>query len=202
MQHFSSSSASSSCSSVTTANLLPPSHPIPRILFYDTNITPVFLYYIHESFMGSCFSRPAWQPHLHHPSSSWVKCHDSSRALLQRVTGPTFFLYVQATGSNNYKKNIFQYLLTDWNKGRLCVRRRHHQTEKNEPCGCSCFLLSQTNISKKALVFQTIKSSLTATFPLRFPFTQRLSLLTAPDANRASEDTAVESCDIPLHDLI
>lgn len=147
MQHFSSSSASS----VTTANLLPPSHPITCILFYDTNITPVFLYYIHESFMGSCFSRPAWQPHLHHPSSSWVKCHDSSRALLQRVTGPTFFLYVQATGSNNYikkKQNIFQYLLTDWNKGRLCVRRRHHQTEKMNPVAVAAFSChKQTSVS-------------------------------------------------------
>lgn len=69
---------------------------------------------------------------------------------LQRVT---FFLYVQATGSNNYKKKkkttTHFSIPTDWNKGRLCVRRRHHQTEKMNPVAVAAFSCHKQTYQKK-----------------------------------------------------
>lgn len=56
------------------------------------------------------------------------------------------------------------------------MRRIHHQSEAS-----AVALITNKHIKKKkkkkALVHQTIKSSRTAIFPLRFPSTQRLSLL-------------------------
>lgn len=80
---------------VTTADLLPPSHPVPCILVYDTNPTPVLLYYIHESFRDHAFLVLPGSPifTILRP----VKCHESSRACYRGLHGlhPSFMYRLQ-----------------------------------------------------------------------------------------------------------